>query len=77
MDDEYSDLVWYNHTIKNKGATSMNKFVPYEKMSKKAKRELDRKKRTTWQAINPFTHIADTSKKAYKRHPKYGVSDDL
>ena len=44
----------------------MNKFVPYEKMSKKAKRE-----------INPVTHIADTSKKAYKRHPKYGVFDDL
>jgi len=55
----------------------MNKFVPYEKMSKKAKRELNKKKRTTWQVVNPVTHIADTSKKAYKRHPKYGVSDDL
>lgn len=55
----------------------MNRYVPYEKMSKKAKRELDRKKRNTWQAINPVTRIADTSKKAYKRHPKYGVLDDL
>ncbi len=55
----------------------MNEFVPYEKMSKKAKRELNKKKRTTWQVVNPVTHIADTSKKAYKRHPKYGVSDDL
>lgn len=39
--------------------------------------EPDKKKRTTWQVVNPVTHIADTSKKAYKRHPKYGVSDDL
>lgn len=54
----------------------MNKFIPYEKMSKKAKRELNKKKCTTQQAINPVTQIADTSKKTYKRHPKYGVLDD-
>ena len=33
----------------------MNKFIPYEKLSKKKKRELDAAKRTTWGALNPVT----------------------
>ncbi len=31
------------------------KIVPYGKMSKKAKKELDRKKRRDWGALNPVT----------------------
>ena len=36
----------------------MNKYVPYEKMSKKQKREVDRAKRTTWGAFSPVTRRA-------------------
>jgi hypothetical protein len=31
------------------------KFVPYEKLSKKAKREMDAKKRVTWGEMSPVT----------------------
>ena len=33
----------------------MQKFIPYEKLSKKKKREIDAAKRTTWGALNPVT----------------------
>ena len=44
----------------------MKKFVPYEKLSKSKKRELDRKKRATWGNVNPVTKEVE-SKKLYKR----------
>ena len=44
----------------------MKKFVPYEKLSKSKKRELDRKKRVTWRNVNPVTRKVE-SKKHYKR----------
>lgn len=44
----------------------MKKFVPYEKLSKSKKRELDRKKRVTWGSVNPVTRKVE-SKKHYKR----------
>lgn len=44
----------------------MKKFVPYEKLSKSKKRELDRKKRVTWGNVNPVTRKVE-SKKHYKR----------
>ena len=31
----------------------MTNFVPYEKLSKKKKREVDTKKRNTWNGLNP------------------------
>lgn len=48
----------------------MEKFIPYEKMSKKARRVLDLQKRSTWGGIDPATRQAE-NKKAYKRHPKH------
>ncbi len=33
-------------------------FVPYKKLSKKKKRELDLKKRRTWGGVNPVTRRA-------------------
>lgn len=42
------------------------KFVPYEKLSKRRKRELDRKKRGSWNGVNPVTRTAE-SKKVYHR----------
>ncbi len=43
----------------------MNKFVPREKMGKKARRELDREKRAAW-AFSPATRKIE-SKKIYNR----------
>lgn len=48
----------------------MGKFVPYEKMSKKARRALDQKKRSTWGNVNPSARVED-SRKSYKRHAKH------
>ena len=44
----------------------MEKFVSYEKLSKKKKRELDAKRRTTWGTLNPVTRKPANSK-AYNR----------
>ena len=44
----------------------MEKFIPYEKLSKKEKRRLDAAKRGTWGGLNPVTR-KPMSPKAYKR----------
>ena len=43
----------------------MQKFIPYEKLSKKKKRELDAGRRTVW-AISPVTRKSENPK-AYNR----------
>ncbi|MBR5427987.1 MAG: hypothetical protein IK118_06540 [Clostridia bacterium] len=43
----------------------MEKFVPYEKLSKKKKRELDLKRRKTW-SVSPVTRRPQNPK-AYNR----------
>ena len=48
----------------------MEKFVPYEKMSKKEKRKLDIAKRHDWNGLNPVTRIAEKEKK-YSRKVKH------
>jgi hypothetical protein len=40
----------------------MAKFVPYEKMSKSQKREMDRKNRLDWGGLNPVTRKTPNSK---------------
>lgn len=44
----------------------MEKFIPYEKLSKKEKRKVDAAKRTTWGNLNPVTRKPQNSK-AYNR----------
>lgn len=44
----------------------MVKFTPYAKLSKKKKRELDKKARGTWGGLNPVTRKPESSK-AYNR----------
>ena len=44
----------------------MEKFIPYEKLSKKKQRELDRQKRNTWGELNPVTRKPENPK-AYNR----------
>ena len=46
------------------------KFIPYEKLSKKAQKELNQKKRSGWGELNPAMKIEKNSK-AYKRHEKH------
>lgn len=48
------------------------KFVPYEKMSKKAQKEYNAAKRGTWGSLNPVTRMTKNGK-AYTRKPKWGV----
>lgn len=44
----------------------MEKFIPYEKQSKKAKKALNAARRGSWGAVNPVTRKPENSK-AYNR----------
>ena len=44
----------------------MDKFIPYEKLSKKEKRKVDQARRQTWGEMNPVTRKPENSK-AYNR----------
>lgn len=44
----------------------MEKFIPYEKLSKKERRKRDLTKRQTWGELNPVTRKPENSK-AYNR----------
>ena len=57
----------------------MEKFIPYEKLSKKKQRELDRARRGSWGGLNPVTRTppnprAYNRKKAQSR--KYDPSSE-
>ena len=45
----------------------MEKFIPYEKLSKKEKRKIDQTRRQTWGELNPGT-IKPENSKAYNRN---------
>lgn len=53
----------------------MEKYIPYEKLSKKEQRKRDAKGRTTWGALNPVTRKPENSK-AYDRQKARKWSDD-
>ena len=44
----------------------MEKFIPYEKLSKKEKRKLNAVKRGSWGGLDPVTRVPPNPK-AYKR----------
>lgn len=44
----------------------MAKFIPYEKMSKRAQREYNRRRRVTWGELNPVTRKSENPR-AYNR----------
>ena len=54
----------------------MEKFIPYDKMSKKKKREADAAKRITWGTFNPVTRKPPNSK-AYNRSKARNWKHDL
>ena len=45
----------------------MEKFIPYEKLSKKEKRKIDAARRNTWGELNPVTRKPQNSR-AYNRN---------
>ena len=45
----------------------MERFIPYEKLSKKEKKKLDQARRQTWGPLNPVTRKPESSR-AYQRH---------
>ena len=45
----------------------MEKFVPYEKLSKKEKKKIDQSRRQTWGELNPVTR-KPVSSRAYDRN---------
>ena len=52
----------------------MEKFIPYEKLSPKKKREIDRAKRGSWYGINPVTR-KPPNPKAYNRRKARKVDE--
>lgn len=53
----------------------MEKFIPYEKLSKKKRRELAIARRGSWGALNPVTRKPENSK-AYNRKKARKWSDE-
>ena len=54
----------------------MEKFVPYEKLSKKEQRKINKAKRGTWGDINPVTRKPQNSK-VYNRKRAQAWKKDL
>lgn len=53
----------------------MEKFIPYEKLSKKKQRELNAKKRGSWHGIDPVTRVPKNPR-AYDRRKAQKWIDD-
>ena len=53
----------------------MEKFIPYEKLSKKKQRELNAMKRGSWGGLNPVTR-KPANPKAYNRRTAQRWKDD-
>ena len=53
----------------------MDEFIPYEKLSKKKKRQLDTEKRGSWYGLNPITR-KPKNPKAYDRKKARCWRDD-
>ncbi len=54
----------------------MKPFIPYEKLSKKKKKELDSARRGSWNGVNPVTRRVE-SKNVYRRKKALKWEDDL
>ncbi|MDR3149274.1 MAG: hypothetical protein LBT88_04575 [Oscillospiraceae bacterium] len=52
----------------------MTKFIPYEKLSKKAKKRLDSSRRGSWGEISPVTRTSPNPK-AYDRSTQKRLTD--
>ena len=59
----------------NREDNPMDKFIPYERLSKKKKRQLDAEKRGSWYGVNPITR-KPKNPKAYDRKKARCWRDD-
>ena len=54
----------------------MEKFIPFEKLSKKKQRELNALKRGSWHGVNPVSRKSENPK-AYNRQKARKWNDDV
>ena len=52
----------------------MEKFIAYEKLSKKKQKELNKAKRGTWGVMSPITKVKPSAK-VYKRKKKQDLGN--
>lgn len=52
----------------------MDKFIPFEKLSKKQQKILNAQKRKNWNGVNPVTRKSENPK-AYNRKKSRKISD--
>lgn len=55
----------------------MEKFIPYEKLSKKKQRELDRQKRGNWHGISPVTRTVKNAKIYNRQKARKGIKNSM
>lgn len=55
----------------------MKKFIPYEKLSKRKQRELDRERRGSWGEIKPVSRRVESAKRYDRQKAKQEGSDAL
>ena len=55
----------------------MERFIPYEKLSKKKKREIDAARRGSWRGINPVTRKTVNRKAEMKKTGRWMYDSDL
>ena len=55
----------------------MEKFIPYEKLSKKKQRELNARKRKTWGNVNPVTRRTENPKAYNRQKAKKWMNDSF
>lgn len=60
-------VILYLSKCVSRKVTVMKKFVPYEKLSKKKKKEINNKKRNTWGDMNPQPRIISRNFKKLKQ----------
>lgn len=53
------------------------KFVPYEKLSKKKKKEIDKRKRGDWGSVNPAKRVIPDNHKKIKEREKLDSLENL
>ncbi len=55
----------------------MDKFIPYEKLSPKKKRETDKEKRGVWYGINPVTRKPENPKAYNRKKDRKDIYNDI
>ena len=53
----------------------MEKFVPYEKMTKKEKRKIDAMRRGSWGDVNPVTRKVESKKTSNRKRTQDGKKE--